>query len=283
MPGRSSIHSLLTGCAASQGDWSREARAAQSELGLSVALLPRVSPRAKRIVLRFKPAAGLEIVLPGRLRPTDFLQAVRSKREWIETQAAKLRASGVPLSSRDWLLPREIVLADWPERAPLRLVVGYREGPPHTLTVSQPEPGRLLVAGRTTDKLLAAGALAEAVTRLSRRPILLAMEQVSGETGMRAQKVRVARQRSRWGSCSAKGVVSLNYRLALLPFDLARYVMLHELCHLEHLHHGPAFWQLLDRIEPRSLLLDKKLGQAGSFLPGWVLAASTRPENGPTG
>ena len=55
---------------------------------------------------------------------------------------------------------------------------------------------------------------------------------------------------SRWGSCSKAGTISINRRCARLPEGLLDYVIVHEFCHLYHLNHGPAFWQLLTRHMP---------------------------------
>ncbi|HEX7525325.1 MAG TPA: M48 family metallopeptidase, partial [Gaiellaceae bacterium] len=57
-------------------------------------------------------------------------------------------------------------------------------------------------------------------------------------------------QRSRWGSCSSKGALSFNWRLVLAPHDVLDYVVVHEVCHLVEHHHGPAFWQLVERRRP---------------------------------
>ncbi len=54
-------------------------------------------------------------------------------------------------------------------------------------------------------------------------------------------------QRSRWGSCSAKGELSFNWRLVLAPHDVLDYVVVHEVCHLIEHHHGPSFWRLVAR------------------------------------
>ena len=54
-------------------------------------------------------------------------------------------------------------------------------------------------------------------------------------------------QRSRWGSCSARGELSFNWRLVLGPHDVLDYVVVHEVCHLVEHHHGPAFWRLVAR------------------------------------
>lgn len=66
-------------------------------------------------------------------------------------------------------------------------------------------------------------------------------------------RVPMWRQRymtAQWGSCSAAGRLSLNTHLAKVPRSLVDYVLLHELCHLRHLNHGPAFYALLGRHMP---------------------------------
>lgn len=57
-------------------------------------------------------------------------------------------------------------------------------------------------------------------------------------------------QRTRWGSCNARGELRFNWRIVLAPMALIDYVVAHELCHLEHLHHGPQFWQRLRDVLP---------------------------------
>ena len=62
--------------------------------------------------------------------------------------------------------------------------------------------------------------------------------------------LRLRRMRRRWGSCSASGVITLNTHLVKAPTALLDYVILHELCHLRELNHGPRFYELMDQALP---------------------------------
>lgn len=64
------------------------------------------------------------------------------------------------------------------------------------------------------------------------------------------KKISIRNQSSRWGSCSKAGTLSFNYKIAILPSELADYIIVHELCHLQEFNHSPAFWQLVAKQMP---------------------------------
>lgn len=68
--------------------------------------------------------------------------------------------------------------------------------------------------------------------------------------GFTVNQIRIKHNVSNWGSCSSKGNINLNLNLMRLPEKLRDYVMIHELCHLRFLNHGPEFHALLESLCP---------------------------------
>jgi predicted metal-dependent hydrolase len=86
--------------------------------------------------------------------------------------------------------------------------------------------------------------------REARARISLLVQSETAALGVSYLRITLRDQVSRWGSCSATGALSFNWRLVLAPHDVLDYVVVHEVCHLVEHNHGPAFWRLVERRRP---------------------------------
>lgn len=72
-------------------------------------------------------------------------------------------------------------------------------------------------------------------------------------------RISIKNHKSRWGSCSSKGNLNFNYKIVLLPLEVADYIMVHELCHLAEFNHSPKFWALVSKTLPNHAALRQTL------------------------
>lgn len=96
------------------------------------------------------------------------------------------------------------------------------------------------------------------------------LQQISEELGLSYSRVTIREQKTRWGSCSSDKAINLNYKLLFFPPELARHVMIHELCHTIHLNHSKHFWQLVEQFEPHWRVLSKQVRLGQHYVPNWV-------------
>ena len=177
--------------------------------------------------------------------------------------------------------PRELFLRAEGTRFDVERVE-ERSLPPGTVRLldHRPAADRLTVMHAPAPEGPAANALEGAVRELllafvkaeAARTLPDALFAVAGEIGMPPPpRVRLGMPRTRWASRSSSGTISCNIELMFLPRDLVRHVLLHELAHVAHMDHGPAFHALLARLDPLSRVHEAALRTAvRNYVPAWV-------------
>ena len=94
-------------------------------------------------------------------------------------------------------------------------------------------------------------AVSESEARIAAREVISALaEEEAPRIGVRYARLRIGDQRTLWGSCSARGTISFNWRLVLAPLEVLDYVVVHELCHLREHNHSASFWKLVEARRP---------------------------------
>jgi predicted metal-dependent hydrolase len=79
----------------------------------------------------------------------------------------------------------------------------------------------------------------------ARRELPLRLLQLAARYRLTVSRISIRNQRSRWGSCSRRGHICLNWRLVTMPDSVRDYVLIHELMHLKRMDHSPKFWKLV--------------------------------------
>jgi predicted metal-dependent hydrolase len=219
----------------------------------------RESSRARNLRIQVFPHGGVEIVVPPRTSKKTVQGFINEHRDWI----VKTRAEFLDRRQGETLLPEEIVLQGIGET--LRVVYLNSE----SSRVRQNGDDLLVfVANKTPEDVWPV--LQGWLKRKARSHLSNSLTALSRETRLFPSGLQVRLQKTRWGSCSPRGTLSLNAAVLLRPPEELRYVIIHELCHLQHMNHSRRFWQLVERFEPDYRAIDRQLAAAWECTPMWL-------------
>ena len=227
----------------------------------------RVSKRAKQVRFQVTREEGLQVIIPRRLNPACVHNIVKRHSHWIERALARVNALGLVASPPEiFRLPDRIRLDAvshcW-------MVVRRRTGG-RSVFVQENDEGTLAICGAIEDPDLDGLALRRWLLLKANDVLIPWLEKVSTETRLAYRRVNIRQQKTRWGSCSPRGAISLNAKLLFLEPELVHYVLVHELCHTRQLNHSRKFWQLVEIYLPNYLDLDRRLRERGKLIPRWV-------------
>jgi predicted metal-dependent hydrolase len=199
--------------------------------GREIPLIVRRHPRARRIILRVNTAGeGAVVTIPAHADPADGIEMARRQSAWL---GQRLDDMGARTEFNDGV------------RVPYR-------GQDYTLRHDPAARGTVWVEG---DEIHVTGDARHMTRRLSdwmkkqaRAEIAPLAHTKAASIGHTPSRITIRDTRTRWGSCSHKGGLSFSWRLVMAPNDVLDYVVAHEVAHLEHMNHSPAFWQTVDTL-----------------------------------
>lgn len=234
----------------------------------------RRSAKSKSLRLKLTARDGLTIIAPKGLSEPQMLELVAGKRDWIAARlkqfdevrhllggavTAKPQAFDLPAMAESWR-------------------VEYQGTKGKTVGARVDQPGRVIVSGAVSDEERCKSALRRWLARRAKETLGPWLAALSAETGLKYSRITIKSQRTRWGSCSADGVISLNCKLLFLSPALVRYVLTHELCHTLERNHTNRFWTHLRQFEPQTDLLHGQMRDAWKKIPAWAHPVHTTQE-----
>ncbi|HEX3603790.1 MAG TPA: SprT family zinc-dependent metalloprotease [Steroidobacteraceae bacterium] len=217
----------------------------------------RVSPRARRLTARVHVGGRVEIVVPVGVNAHAVRDFVQRFTPWIDRKVAAMRCFVAPAEpvppSVEFAFTGETFRVEW-QRAPGRRLEHSAER----------------IAVHAPDDSAARELLRRWLRGAAERRLTAQLLQLAADLKYSVARVSIRCQRTRWGSCSTRGTVSLNCSLVFLRPEVVRYLFVHELAHTKHMNHSSAFWRLVEKLEPDCRRLDRELLAGWRTVPAWV-------------
>ena len=193
--------------------------------------------RAKRYVLRLKPDGSARVTIPRGGSEAEARRFTERHTAWLQKQLERQAAQ--PARSRAWTAGSEILFRG----ETLRLEAGANG------------LENLVRMGSETIRVRDAGgdlrpALERHLWKLAAAELPPRVQELAALHQLAVGRITIRNQRSRWGSCSRRGTVSLNWRLIQAPPYVQDYLILHELMHLRQMNHSTRFWREVERVCP---------------------------------
>jgi len=194
-------------------------------------------PRARRYVLRLNPDGSARVTIPRGGSIAEALGFATRNEAWLT--AALQRQATRPISPRQWTIGASIFFRG--ERVTLELA-------------DDADSKRVQFGPEALHVATPLGDLRPAIEKHLRRLATIELpprvKAYATKHQLSVQRVTVRNQRSRWGSCSRRGTISLNWRLIQTPSHVQDYIILHELMHLRQMNHSARFWQEVKMVCP---------------------------------
>jgi len=209
----------------------------------SVSLLFVQNHRARRYLLRLKSDGVARVTVPRRGSISTAREFVGKNIGWLERQIQRLEAQ--PKTVNEWRLGTEIHFRGEQVKIEVETVGQIRFG------------SELLRLRDLTVDLRPA--IQKHLRKLAQKELPVRVMELASLHGIEVSRVSIRNQKSRWGSCSRRGTISLNWRLIQTPEFVRDYICLHELAHRKQMNHSDLFWRQVKRLCPDYLIAERWL------------------------
>ena len=218
----------------------------------------RKSKRARRINLRLKSTDFALLTFPSRMVWATAEKFLMDHQEWLERKSQQFP---VPISMRKYFEDGGKICLG-PSLVECEVSLSFDEyfDRPFISLENQQIGIRVPRTGQEDEMIKLA------CRKLAHQFLPGWLEWAENYAGLYSKRLRIGDQRTRWGSCSLKGTLSLNWRIILLTQELGSYVIFHELAHLAEMNHSKRFWQKLEEFVPNAKAVDRKLTKEGKVI-----------------
>jgi predicted metal-dependent hydrolase len=213
--------------------------------GRSIGYRLKQSQRTRGIRLEIRSETGLTVVVPRKYTRQQVLEILRQKTRWILKHLHADKPLQMPLFTQELGEGDKLLFMG----RTIEIVMNTGNS---AISSAVLHGNKLLVSTGSRN-----GAIPKIVEKWYRQQAATVFKQKADgfkeAMGLRYKNIYIRGQKTRWGSCSPAGNLTLNWKLLIAPEDIIDYVVIHELAHRKHMNHSKKFWDLV-----------------GSYCPGWA-------------
>lgn len=200
--------------------------------------------KRKTLSIEIKPPGIIRVIAPYRANKDKILEIVKSKGKWITDKLIVAERMEYILPEKEFINGEGFLYLG--KCYPLHFI--------HDDSIKKTEVSfsneEFSIETNTQDREIIKAAMETWYRKQGLKVVLERVEYYKSFVNRQPKSVKVKEQKRRWGSCTSRGDIYLNWRCIMAPIELIDYIVVHEMCHLIQLNHSSDFWKEVKRVLP---------------------------------
>lgn len=200
--------------------------------------------KRKTLEIRIEPPDIIFVIAPKRASEKDILRLVELKANWIIKKLSELKEIEKLKRDREYVNGETFLYLG--RNYYLKLIIDNKVSKP----IAKLYKGKFYITTNTTDQDKLKESMKKWYYDKTLEKILERVEYFQFYFSVKPNSIKVKEQKKRWGSCTSRRDILINWRISMAPADVLDYLVVHEMCHMVHMNHSPDFWNLVEKIMP---------------------------------
>lgn len=200
--------------------------------------------KRKTLEIRIEPPDNISVIAPKRASEKDILRMVETKANWIVKKLSELKEIEKLKKNKEYVNGESFMYLG--RNYSLEIIIDDTVSKPITKLYQ----GKFYITTNTRDQDKLKESMKIWYYDKSLEKILERVEHFQSYFSVKPNSIKVKEQKKRWGSCTSKRDILINWRISMAPADVLDYLVVHEMCHMVQMNHSSDFWNLVERIIP---------------------------------
>lgn len=200
--------------------------------------------KRKTLEIRIEPPDNISVIAPKRASEKDILRMVETKANWIVKKLSELKEIEKLKKNKEYVNGESFMYLG--RYYSLEIIIDETVSKPITKLYQ----GKFYITTNTRDQDKLKESMKKWYYDKSLEKILERVEHFQSYFSVKPNSIKVKEQKKRWGSCTSRRDILINWRISMAPADVLDYLVVHEMCHMVQMNHSSDFWKLVERIMP---------------------------------